>query len=54
MNLPDFSSEIPKAVAMDLDETTLNSNTRLDERTRTALHAVQAVGIPMGAANAGW
>ncbi|MBT3554715.1 MAG: HAD hydrolase family protein [Chloroflexi bacterium] len=47
MNLPDFSSEIPKAVAMDLDETTLNSNTRLDERTRTALHAVQAVGIPM-------
>ena len=32
---------------MDLDETTLNSNARIDDRTRSALHAVYAIGIPM-------
>ena len=47
MNLPDFSTATPKAIAMDLDETTLNSNARLDERTSTVLHAVHAIGIPM-------
>jgi Cof subfamily protein (haloacid dehalogenase superfamily) len=47
MNLPDFSSSSPKAIAMDLDETTLNSNARIDDRTRTALHSVHAIGIPM-------
>jgi len=47
MNLPDFSTATPKAIAMDLDETTLNSNVRLDERTSTVLHAVHAIGIPM-------
>jgi HAD superfamily hydrolase (TIGR01484 family) len=47
MNLPDFSSSSPKAIAMDLDETTLNSNARIDDRTRAALHSVHAIGIPM-------
>ena len=32
---------------MDLDETTLNSNARIDDRTRAALHSVHAIGIPM-------
>jgi HAD superfamily hydrolase (TIGR01484 family) len=32
---------------MDLDETSLNSNARLDERTSAALHAVHASAIPM-------
>ena len=47
MNLPDFSTDTPRAVAMDLDETTLNSNSRLDTRTRAALHAVHQLGVPM-------
>ena len=32
---------------MDLDETTLNSDSRLDARTRAALHAVHGLGLPM-------
>lgn len=32
---------------MDLDETTLNSNSRLNDRTRAALHAVHELAIPM-------
>ena len=47
LNLPDFTDRLPKAVAMDLDETTLNSNSRLDERTRTAIHAVHEIGYPI-------
>ena len=47
MNLPDFSSRTPKAIAMDLDETTLNSNARLSVRTRAALHDVHGAEIPM-------
>ncbi len=47
MNLPDFSSQTPKAVALDLDETTLNSKAQLSNRTRAALHAVHEVGLPM-------
>ncbi|NQW20542.1 MAG: HAD-IIB family hydrolase [Chloroflexi bacterium] len=47
MNLPDFSATVPKAIAMDLDETMLNSRGRLDERARVALHAVHRVGMPM-------
>jgi HAD superfamily hydrolase (TIGR01484 family) len=47
MNLPDFSSHTPKAVALDLDETALNSSARLTERTRSALHAVHELGLPL-------
>jgi hypothetical protein len=47
LNLPDFVSYTPKAVALDLDETTLNSSARLTERTRLALHAVHELGLPL-------
>lgn len=47
MNLPDFSSGTPLAIALDLDQTTLNSSSRLDDRTRRALHAVHEIGLPM-------
>jgi hydroxymethylpyrimidine pyrophosphatase-like HAD family hydrolase len=47
MNLPEFHSHTPKAVALDLDETTLNSSARLAERTRLALHAVHEIGLPL-------
>ncbi len=47
MNLPDFSQQTPRAVALDLDETTLNSDAKLDERTRATLHAVHQLEIPM-------
>ena len=47
MKLPDFSSHTPKAVALDLDETMLNSSARLAERTRLALHAVHEIGLPL-------
>jgi HAD superfamily hydrolase (TIGR01484 family) len=47
MNLPDFSNETPRAVAMDLDETTLNSEGRLAERTRLAILAVHQRGLPI-------
>ena len=47
LNLPEFSSQSPKAVALDLDETTLNSSARLAERTRMALHAVHEIGLPL-------
>ncbi len=38
---------MPLAVALDLDETTLGSNSRLADRTRRALHAVHDAGLPM-------
>ena len=47
MNLPDFTTQLPRAVALDLDETTLDSNTRLADRTRRALHAVHDAGLPL-------
>jgi hydroxymethylpyrimidine pyrophosphatase-like HAD family hydrolase len=47
MNLPDFSRSAPRAIALDLDETTLNSDSRLDERTRSALHTVHEIGLPI-------
>jgi Cof subfamily protein (haloacid dehalogenase superfamily) len=47
LNLPDFSAATPKAVALDLDETTLNSQARLADRTRDALHAVHEIGLPL-------
>ncbi len=47
LNLPDFSSHAPKAVALDLDETTLNSSARLANRTRLVLHGVHEIGLPL-------
>jgi hydroxymethylpyrimidine pyrophosphatase-like HAD family hydrolase len=47
LNLPHFGSHTPKAVALDLDETTLDSSARLAERTRSALYAVHALGLPL-------
>ena len=47
LKLPDFGSHTPKAVALDLDETTLNSSARLADRTRSALHAVHPLGLPL-------
>ena len=34
-------------MALDLDETTLNSHARLADRTREALHAVHDLGVPL-------
>lgn len=47
MNLPDFTTGTPLAVAIDLDETTLDSNFKLADRTRRALHAVYDAGLPI-------
>jgi len=47
LQLPDFSNQTPKAVALDLDETTLNSKTELTDRTRNAIHAVVGIGLPV-------
>ena len=47
MNLPDFSKQTPRAIALDLDETTLNSNARLNNRTRAVLHAVHKLTVPI-------
>ena len=47
MKLPDFATGTPLAVALDLDETTLGSNSRLTARTRSALHSVRAAGLPI-------
>jgi HAD superfamily hydrolase (TIGR01484 family) len=47
LSLPDFSSGTPRAIAMDLDETTLDSNARLADRTRAAIYAVHEIGLPM-------
>ncbi len=47
LNLPDFSTGTPKAIVLDLDETTLNSNSQLDDRTRAALNAIHGLGIPI-------
>ncbi|TDI90222.1 MAG: hypothetical protein E2O75_06390, partial [Chloroflexi bacterium] len=47
LNLPDFTATRPRAVALDLDETTLGSDSRLTDRTRSALHAVNDAGLPM-------
>jgi len=47
LNLPDFSKQTPRAIALDLDETTLNSNARLNDRTRAVLHAVHKLAVPI-------
>ncbi len=47
MNLPDFSNQTPRAIAFDLDETTLTSNAKLNDRTRAVLHAVHKLAVPI-------
>ena len=47
MNLPAFTAETPLAVAFDLDETTLGSDSRLADRNRRALNAVHDAGLPL-------
>ena len=47
MNLPDFSNQTPRAIALDLDETTLNSRARLNDRTRDVLHAIHKLTVPI-------
>jgi HAD superfamily hydrolase (TIGR01484 family) len=46
MNLPEFE-RIPGAVAIDLDGTLLNSQTRVSERNRTAVAKCAGYGIPV-------
>jgi hydroxymethylpyrimidine pyrophosphatase-like HAD family hydrolase len=46
LNLPDFNNH-PKAVAVDLDGTLLNSQTRLSDRTKKALLQCLLGGIPV-------
>ena len=46
MNLPSFEST-PRAVAIDLDGTLLNSQSQLSERSRQALEGCIARGIPI-------
>jgi len=46
LDLPDFSS-CPKAIAIDLDGTLLDSKTRLSERSHTAIEKCAKMGIPV-------
>lgn len=46
LRLPVFH-ELPRAVAIDLDGTLLNSETKLSERNRTAIEACLTRGIPV-------
>jgi Cof subfamily protein (haloacid dehalogenase superfamily) len=46
MNIPDFKT-IPRAIAIDLDGTLLNSQTQLSERNHRALERCIAHGIPV-------
>ena len=46
MNLPDFK-KLPRAIAIDLDGTLLDSQTRLSERNRRALERCIERGIPV-------
>lgn len=46
MNLPDFN-KMPRAIAIDLDGTLLNSQTQLSERNHRALEQCIAQGIPV-------
>lgn len=52
MNLPDFSKQVPKAVALDLDGTSLNSQSCMSERTTRAVLDLIARGIPVVIATA--
>ncbi len=55
MNLPDFLAapgRAPKAVALDLDGTALNSSSRMSNRTSTAVLALIELGFPIVIATA--
>ncbi|MDA0232021.1 MAG: HAD family hydrolase [Chloroflexi bacterium] len=52
MNLPDFSNSVPRAVALDLDGTALNSASRLSRRTASAVLALIDAGVPVVIATA--
>jgi Cof subfamily protein (haloacid dehalogenase superfamily) len=47
VNLPDFAAGLPKAVAIDLDGTLLDSHARLSQRSRRAVAGCIAAGIPV-------
>jgi Cof subfamily protein (haloacid dehalogenase superfamily) len=46
MNLPEFNT-LPRAIAIDLDGTLLNSQTQLSERSQLALERCTEAGIPV-------
>lgn len=52
MNLPDFSNGVPRAVALDLDGTALNSSSRLSTRTSSAVLALVDTEMPIVIATA--
>jgi len=52
MNLPVFSGNIPRAVALDLDGTALNSTSRMSARTSTAVIRLLDMGVPVVIATA--
>jgi hydroxymethylpyrimidine pyrophosphatase-like HAD family hydrolase len=52
MNLPDFTNSVPRAVALDLDGTALNSSSRLSPRTAYAVLALINLGMPVVIATA--
>jgi hydroxymethylpyrimidine pyrophosphatase-like HAD family hydrolase len=52
MNLPVFSDKMPRAVALDLDGTALNSASRLSDRTSNAVLRLLDMGIPIVIATA--
>lgn len=52
MNLPDFSERAPKAVALDLDGTALNSQSRMSRRTAHAVLDLVDLEIPVVIATA--
>lgn len=52
MNLPIFSGNIPRAVALDLDGTALNSASRMSARTSSAVVRLLDIGIPVVIATA--
>lgn len=47
LSLPDFLHDRPKAIALDLDDTTLDSNCRLNARTHSAIEAAYDAGFPI-------
>jgi hypothetical protein len=47
VNLPDFAAGPPKAVAIDLDGTLLDSHARLSQRSRRTMAGCIAAGIPV-------
>ena len=52
MNLPDFSNNVPRAVALDLDGTALNSSSRLSLRFANSILELINIGVPVVIATA--